>query len=232
MSLFRKLFGGKQTAQSSQASAPQLALNIGEMDLAEVVGLIGSFGNDAPVAQLISIYRRLYEIGFFEHGLTEDERTLALRLCDGLQVDIEASLDGNPEALEAFREAVDDHADKVQFYGFGSLQWIMDEHAVGADQLIPFAVMPEFADLLPTYLTMLPDDVMIGVRGEILRHLIRARRKRTDQSDVRVLHSLVIEADRAAAILLRTDEFRMMQNMAEDYQAAEAFVASLMNSKD
>lgn len=224
MSFFKRLFGGKP-----QPVTPAPTLAIEEMDLAEVITLIKSFEETSTVDTLIQVYRRLFDIANFEHGPVPEERAMASTLAASVRQDIEAAMANNPEGLNGFIEAADAHADMVPFHGFGSLQWIMDEHEITAAQLIPFACQPDFSDLLPTYLTMMPDEVMTDVRGEFIRNLVRARRERPELSDVRVLHGLIANNDRAPEILLRPAEFKTVQNMPTDYEAAETLVASIMN---
>jgi hypothetical protein len=52
-----------------------------------------------------ALTKRLYEIALYDHNVTEEHRTGALRLLETLKDSMESSMKDNPEGLEAYRKA-------------------------------------------------------------------------------------------------------------------------------
>jgi hypothetical protein len=149
-------------------------------------------------------------------------------MAEAFRSDITVGLSHDTEALEAFLEGADAHADNVQFYGVGSLHWLTEEHNISAAQMIPFIVQKQWADLLPTFLTMMDDDVINNIRAEVLNELVWARRPDPNQSDADVIYELAMRPDRSVEILLKTDELRIARNLPNDRNAVEELTATFM----
>jgi hypothetical protein len=222
MSIFKRLFPRKP------APTVAVAKTIDQMNAYEVLQLVKSDSDGVSAQSFIHIYPRLYDIAWFDHHVPEAERKFAAEMAEAIRYDITAGLSHDAEALEAFLEGADAHADSVQFYGVGSLQWLTEEHNVTAAQLIPFIVQRQWTDLLPTFLTMMDDDVLNDIRAEVLNELVWARRADQSQSDADVIYELAIRPDRSVEILLKTDELRIARNLPHDRSAVEKLTATFM----
>ena len=210
-----KLFGGKARSEPSGTDT----VDVGAMTLTEVLAHIPSLEN--PVFNEMSqAYRRLIDIGLFEHGYVDADRRVALQIADALKLDIIASCEGQPGGAEAFEEASAYHIGQARYYGFGSLQWFIDDAAIGASDLVDFVVRPEFADLLSDYLAMQPAETLAEVRFAFVRAMIAARREHADQTDLQVLFELVAAPDPAIGMLLPESELAIIRNAPGEYDAA------------
>ena len=191
MNPFRRIFARKSKL------ARTFEKSIDEMSVYEALALLKNHGDGVPVQTMISVYRRLFDIVWFDHHVEPTEHEIANGMFEAIRTDIINGLSNDPSALESFLDAADAHADNVQFYGTGSLQWIIDEHDITAAQIIPFIVQKQWAEILPTFLTMMDDEVINETRFEILSELVWARRENPDQSDASVIFKQVTQIGRA-----------------------------------
>lgn len=217
MGIFGKLFGGKKNGPELQPSGPPPAE---EMTLAQV--LIHLQGLDQPkFGDVRQSYRRLIDIGLFEHGYTDEDREIAVKMADAVKTDIIKACEDRPGAVEAFHEASEYHIGQAKYYGYGSLHWITEETGIGADKLVEFVVQPQFAKLLPDYLAMQSDETLQQIRFEFVKAIIASRREHSDQTDLQVLFELVSNADPAIGILMSEPEIAVIRDAPNDYAAAE-----------
>lgn len=132
-------------------------------------------GPDAPANRVTGIMRRLYDLALVDHHISDEERNIALTLAGALEADVEVGLQGNPEGLKSFREAVTYHKESARRCGFGSLQWKIEERGIPAADIIEFIAREEHSALLPAFLEMLGPDVIRKTRTEILNAMVAAR---------------------------------------------------------
>ena len=199
---------------------------IDEMSLAEVAQLIRSEAGGMDASQLIAIARRVTEIALFEHGITDEERSIAIRLLPALDDDIRTGLAQKPGAWEAYQEAGDYHRAQARHYGYGSLQWMMDERGTEAAEVIPFIAREDHADLLPAYLEMMEPDVIHSIRGALVRELSRARAQEGEQP-VATLNRLATSGDGALTLLLDGRQLGAIERAHVDPDTAETVLTEL-----
>lgn len=199
---------------------------IDQMSFAEIAALIASTKDDMLARDLISVARRLTDIAVFDHGVSDQERVMAFELLPALDADIEVGLKDQPGAWEAYQEAIAAHRGQARYYGYGSLQWIMDERGTTAAEVIPFIALEEHAELLPAYLEMMEPDVIYSVRGELIGELCRSR-ARGGERPIDVLSRLATDGDGALTLLLDGRQLGAISRAHVDPEAAEAVLVEL-----
>jgi hypothetical protein len=199
---------------------------IEEMSLAEVADLIRSEAEEIDVSKLIAIARRVTDIALFEHGITDEERSVAIRLLPALEDDIRTGLAGAPGGWEAYQEAADYHRGQAVHYGYGSLQWIMDERGTEAAEVIPFIARQDHADLLPAYLEMMEPDVIHSIRGALVGELSRARAQ-DGEAPIGTLNRLATNGDGALTLLLDGRQLGAIGRAHVDPETAETVLTEL-----
>lgn len=217
-------------ATEGLSEEPNPCFDIETASLGAIIFEIVNKPGQVPTQELIQYYHRLVDIACFDNHISDEDQQTAKKAAEALKADVLAGFADNPDAMEAFIEASDNHMDNLPFYGRGSLQWLATEHAITATQHIDFIAQPEFADLLPAHLTILDDGTINDIRYPVVRSLIKARRVSPDQSDTQTLSSLIAKSDRSLDILLKADELRILRAADQDYAATEALVAKIMNS--
>jgi hypothetical protein len=198
---------------------------IEEMSLAEVIGLLGG-GRALSGHELISVVRRVTNIAYFDHGITDQERAVALELLPRLDADVESSVKTEAGAWEGYQEAAAAHRGQIPFYGYGSLQWILDERGTTAEEVIPFIAREEHAALLPTFLEMMEPDVIYSIRHLLVAELSRAR-ARDGERPLDVLNRLVTSDDGALTLLLDGRQLGAIGRAHLDPDTAGAVLAEL-----
>lgn len=198
------------------------------LKLSETLDYMGSIlGTDPTAKKAINIVRRLYDLAFFEHQLSPEERQLALSMAGAVEADVEAALQDNPESLSSFHQAVNYQKVRARHCGVGSLQWKLDEQEVPAAELVEFIVREEYAELLPAFLEMLEPELMAEIRTEILKALVAAR-KRHGQSALQILSGLADAPYEALTILLDPFEIQVLREIDTNLPAAESLVVTLL----
>jgi hypothetical protein len=208
MSFFLRLFGGPKPPQ-----------RIDEMTLEELFALLKANGSGARADDTIAIFRRLTHLALFEQGIPDHERNMALEIATALHSDIEAALAGDQAALEAFQDAADFHLNQARHFGYGSLQWRLQEQQIEADQLIEYIARPEHAELLPNFLEMMEPSDIAGLRAALLSEMGRLR-SIDDEATVDTLSRLAISADGSMTMLLSGPELSALRNALGDRAAA------------
>lgn len=199
---------------------------IGEMSLAEIVGFIRGHNEGLAANDAIATARRLTDIAMFDHGVSDEERALALGLIPALDEDIEAALKGQPGAFEAYQEAAIYHRSQARHHGYGSLQWKMDEEGVEAAEVIPFIARADHAELLPALLEMFEPEVIRDIRPALLTELATAR-ARDGEPPLDVLSRLAAGDDGALTQLLDGPQLGALRRAQADPETAEEVLRSL-----
>jgi hypothetical protein len=199
---------------------------IDEMSLTEVVELIRANRGEMLAPALISLAQRVTDIALFEHGMSDQERAIALELLPALDADIESVLQHEHGAWEAYRAAAVHHRDEARYYGVGSLQWLMDERGTEAAEVIPFIARKEHAELLPAYLEMMEPDVIYSIRNLLIGELAKAR-AREGELPVDVLNRLATGDDGALTLLFDGRQLGAISRAHIDRATAEAVLAEL-----
>lgn len=198
---------------------------IEEMSLAEVIEMVRD-GRAMTARELIDVARRVTDIAFFDHGISDQDRAVALELLPSLDADLEASLKAEPGAWEGYKEAAAHHRGTARHYGYGSLQWLMDEQGVESAEVIPFIAREEHAHLLPALLEMMEPDVIYSIRTLLIGELAKARAQEGEQPAA-VLNRLATSGDGALTLLLEGRQLGAISRLHVDPNSAEAVLAEL-----
>lgn len=185
-----------------------------------------ALATDPTAEKAVGVMRRLYDLAFFEHRLSDEERHLALSMAGAVEADIDTALQDNAEGLASFRQAVAHHKERARHCGVGSLQWKLEEQAVPASELIEFVAREEHADLLPAFLEMLEPSIISEIRREVLKALVAARAHQ-GSSATQILSGMAITPYAALTILLDPDEVRVLREIDQDRPGAERLVSQL-----
>lgn len=202
------------------------------LTLSETLDYMGSaLGTDPTAKKAMGVMRRLYDLAFFEHRLSDEERHSALSMAGAVEADVDAALQDTAEELASFRQAVAYHKERARHCGFGSLQWKLEEQAIPASELIEFVAREEHADLLPAFLEMLEPSIISDIRREVLKALVEARAHH-GASAIQVLSGMAMTPYAALAILLDPDEIRVLREIDQDRLAVERLVSQLFGGGD
>ncbi len=215
MSLIGRLFGRKGPRKP-----------IGEMSFLEIAHLIKANPESMAANDLIKVARRLTDIALFDHGVTDQERVLALELLPAVDADIEAGLKAESGAWEAYQDAVAHHRGTARHFGFGSLQWKMDEEGVEAAQVIPFIARADHAELLPALLEMFEPENIRDIRPALLTELASAR-ARDRERPLDVLSRLAASDDGALTQLLDGRQLGALRRAQAEPEAAKEVLRGL-----
>lgn len=137
--------------KSAKATPPILAVEL--MSFPDILAYIQQLGDFISVQQGSALTKRLYEIAYYDHHIEDEYRTGARALLDPLKSTIESV--STPEAIELYRSANANMEDNVPRLGVGSLAWLIVEHEISEDQLIPFIARPEHSHLLENFFATL-----------------------------------------------------------------------------
>ncbi len=214
MSLLSRMFGGRKPKKP-----------IAEMTLVEIVGLVQA-RESLSADDAIEAARRLTDIAMFEHGVSDVARQFALALIPGLEADIEVALKNEPRTLKAFWEATAYHRGTARHFGYGSLQWMMEEQGVEAAELIPFIAREEHAELLPALLEMFEPEGIRDMRPALLNELAVARAGE-GEAPLAVLSRMASGDDGALTLLLDGPQLGALRRAQLDPGAAESVLAEL-----
>ncbi len=199
---------------------------IDEMSLMEVAAFLKSKKGERKVKELILVSQRLSELAYFEKVTPIEEREAALKIVHALDDDILKGLEENPEGREAYIEAASFHRAQARLYGFGSLQWKMDEEDIEASEVVAFMARSDHAALLPDYLEMLEPEVIEQVRSAVIKEMSSARAK-DGEDKVDVLCRLANSDDGAMSMLLNGDQLSAFRNANKDRDIAKAVALDL-----
>lgn len=223
MALLRSLF-----SRSSKKQPKNLTYEtIKAMGLHDLIDETRDQGREVDLHTMGAISRRLYEIGLFEHQLSQDDRAMALAAADACVATIKGAIADNPEALAALRKATDSLISQAPFNGYGSLHWLIEENAIRAEEIVPYAMKLEHSHLVPNFLKVLSEETITNIRPGLVRELVRARRAERVYSAVFILHGLAVSRDPATVALFNETEIRALRAAHLDYDRARSVLVDL-----
>jgi len=174
-----------------------------------------------------AVYRRLTDLAFFAHGLTDAERESANKLRVALKRDIVAFLEPNPSGLEAFHAAADHQESGIPYIGVGSLNWLIEEHGIPAEQICDFVMRPGHGPLLTNYLHTVGTEAFFRVRSHLIRELVRQRRDNEFPNLVFHVSALLHCQDQGAICLFTSKERMALLAARDDYESARLIFVHL-----
>ncbi len=76
-----------------------------------------------------------------------------------------------PELVNAYRNANAHMEDNVRRIGINSLAWLIEEHRISDDQLIPFIARPEHSKLLEEFFAVLSPANADSIKVQLEQYL-------------------------------------------------------------
>ena len=166
LSFIKALLQGK----SAEGPPPDPAVEL--MSFPDMADYIQQLGDFMTPKEGFALTKRLYEIALYDNHVEKENRMGALRLLDTLKTTMESVM--TPELLDAYKKANAYMEDNVRRLGIGSLAWLIEEHHVSGDEMIPFIARPEHSPLLDDFFTGLSPANAEDMKIQVERY--RARR--------------------------------------------------------
>lgn len=224
MKFLSSLFSRNKTFIEPPQAQPR---SIDLMSPAELVEYMGTFNGSMPSTVFNAVHKRLYEIALYDHHLDEQTRTQAWHVIEVVnKVAKEANAD-NPKYFQALQTASETMVSAARFIGVGSLGWLMKEHDVPAEELIPFVMKPEYGHLLTNFLVSLGVEPFAKVKAGLVKHLILSRRYGKCTNAVLSLHGLAAKGDKATLALFTEGELAVLVGVPDDYLAGRQLLVNL-----
>ncbi|MGA9214350.1 MAG: hypothetical protein WBZ54_03540, partial [Methylocella sp.] len=197
------------------------------MSVSEVIEWINQLPPKVPFATLSTGLRRLYDIAFFDHGIEEQDRTAAAQLVVVIKKSVEDLFANSPEQLAAFRKATEFTEGRIAKQGVNSLAWLVEEHNVQGEGLIPFIMRPEHGGGLTAFLELLGPEATMSAKSHMVRELTLQREGRAYPNTVLHLHGLVCGGDPAALAVFTEAEAAAFIRAPYDYQSTRQVLVEL-----
>jgi len=153
--------------KSADSPAPVPAVEL--MSFPDIAEHIQRFGEFITPQQGTALTKRLYEIALYDHHVEKEHRTGALRLLEAVKSSMESVM--TPELVNAYRNANAHMEDNVRRIGINSLAWLIEEHRVSDDQLIPFIARPEHSELLEEFFAVLSPTNADSIKVQLEQYL-------------------------------------------------------------
>lgn len=224
MGFLKSLFFGSKELVELERREPQ---SIDSMSLAQVIELVKSFKGSIPASVVNDVHKRLNEIALYDHHLDQQTRIQAWQVLEALNEDIEKTNANNPGYLQALRAASEAMVSNARFTGAGSLGWLIEEHGVPAEAVVPFVMKPEYGHLLADFLTVVGAEPLAKVMGALVQHLILSRRYGRCTNAVLTLHGLAAKGDKATLALFSEGEVAVLVGVPDDYIAGRQLLVNL-----
>ena len=167
----------------------------------------------------VLITKRLIEITYYEHNVSDEDRAKGQRLIEALISDIEQSLQSRPDKLEEVREAFQYHLSRVKYIGYGSLGWKISAPGVEESDILEIIIEPSSGPLIPNFLVT-QQDTWAKVKPGVLRALIIDRRRKDEINAVLILSGLLSGYDLVAWNVITGEEREALLNVSKDYDSA------------
>jgi len=195
---------------------------IEEMSVKEVFRYTEALKKGIPFRRMTELFRRLLQIAVFDHHVPLADREKAFAYSTILGDRIEAFLGDQPELLKAFREARSTETEGAKRFGFGSLGWLITEHAIPDDKVTMFMMRPEHGHLLKDGLDALGPEAAAKLKPELVKAAIvnRVFWAMRAANGVLAFHSLALMRDAAIEALFDDAELKALRNTPSDYVAA------------
>jgi Zn-dependent protease with chaperone function len=191
-----------------------------EMSIQEICDNLNNMDDNVSVGFLSSMIKRLYEIAFYDHHTSDEDRELALKLLDPLKKDVEASLENNSEARQALQEANKFMEENVKYNGYGSLAWLLEENDIPKNKILDFIMLPEHEHLLPDFFDGPGKDSKNEIMSDWIVGLLNRKTYGEIANSVIELHGLARKNDTAARSIFSKSEFDGFFNADTHYKEA------------
>ncbi len=212
MGIFKRIF----SRNAEPSVIVEAKKSIKDMTYPEIVALF-SQGGTVNTTLLIDVTQRLIDIGLFDNHVPIEERKEALMMVEAVKKTIEQACVGKPDLLNTYRHAYEHQESGVEFSGIGSIAWLIREHNIPADHIVPFAVSVENGNKLANFIKVMGDEAYLIGRPEMVKQLIHSRRLSTHHNAVLILYGLASAFDPATMALFSSEEITTLLNTPNDY---------------
>ena len=168
----------------------------------------------------IDMTKRLFEIAYYDYGVSDKERQIAEKLLGAVIEDVENSFSSNPEGLQAYRTANKFQIDNIELFGVGSLAWKTLAPGVSGEDVIKMIIDPSSGPLIPNYLKALPEETWSQNKGAVIKALILDRRLVGESNAVLILAGLVAGTDLVAWNIMNPSERSILMGVSKNYKNA------------
>lgn len=168
----------------------------------------------------IELTKRLFEIAYFDYGVSDNERQMAAKLLGALIKDLETSLSSNPEALQAFKTATQYSIDNIALFGIGSLNWQIRAPGVSGEEVIKMIIDPSSGPLIPNFLKVMGEEGWSQLKGAVIKALILDRRYGGESNAVLILSGLIAGTDLVAWNIMNPSERSTLIAVSKNYKNA------------
>ncbi|SRR6266568_3993052 len=195
---------------------------IEDMNFGELASFLAKQPRTAPLKICTAATQRLINIALYDHHVSLEERTNALKLLESVKSSTESALADKPEALDAYRDAYQTQEAHVRRFGIGSIPWLIKEKDVPPEEMIPFAMRPQYGTHLADFIQTIGEDLYRKARPDMIKRLILTRRLQSANNCVLILHGFASSFDPATVTLFSTEELDWLVGAPDDYARARS----------
>ncbi|WP_297504811.1 hypothetical protein [Ferrovum sp.] len=143
----KSLLHGKPSVNTPPMPAVEL------MSFQDILEYVTQLPELMTIPQGTAITKRLYEIALYDNHVAKEDRTNALQLLETVKSSMESVM--SPESIDAYRKANAHMEGGVCRLGIGSLVWLINEHQISHEEIVPFIARPEHSQLREDFFTVL-----------------------------------------------------------------------------
>ena len=192
--------------------------------------LIASQGKP-PLKWFLSANKRLLEIAFIDHGVSREDRALAVKAFEGSNADIEKFFTEHPEAAElgaAHRKASNGSLDFAHKFGVGTIPWLAEEEQIVGDaNVAELAMRPANVSKLKAFVEVLGSKGMGIMKPYLITELVRQRKPSGVGGIVLTLHGLATAGAPELPLLFSAEEITKLLKVPSNYGSAREILVRL-----
>lgn len=193
---------------------------IGEMSLQEIVFFLKGTEDTLPLSDLSSLTKRLYEIAFFDHHISNDTRLMATQVLKVVKKTVEKSLEDNPDALAQYGQANQYMEDNVPLFGYGALGWLLEEEQIPDAEVVSYLLRSEHGHLLQNFLRTMGDKTKEATKQAMIKELVLSRRYQDVSNAIAILYGLAAKKDAATVAIFSPEDLDSFLHAPENYPKA------------
>ena len=195
------------------------------MSLDQIVAYVKNLPENTKGGTFVKLTERLWDIAFFDHHIPIQKRRTAISVLEALIKDVEKAFNNYPDTLRLYRQANKLKEDEISYFGYGSLQWKIEENNIPPDQVHRYIMTIENAPLLNNYFEHLGEKTKEKAMPALIRELINSMRYKRVKNAVLILHGLAAKGDLAAQAVFSDKDFTIIMRTSSNYtQAREVLV--------
>jgi hypothetical protein len=203
-----------------KSKEPEKITKFDSMNTMQLVEYIAQKKSNVTGHTAIEITKRLFEIAYFDYGVSDIERQMAGKLLGASIETLENALSSNPEALQAFKTANQYTIHRIELFGIGSLGWRIGTPGVSGEEVIKMIIAPSSGPLIPNFLKTMPEEGWSQLKGAVIKALILDRRYGGESNAVLILSGLIAGTDLVAWNIMNPSERSTLMGVSKNYKNA------------